>query len=213
MIKDIKLIVFDLDGTLVDAYQAITKSFNYTMRKIGYPKQSALVIRRAVGWGDRNLFKPFIEAGDIDKATIIYRQHHKTSLIKYARLFPRIEEVLGYLKSKGYKLAVASNRPTRFSLILVRYLKLNRYFDYILCADKLKHIKPHPEILHKIAKKFSLKPRELIYVGDMTIDAQAGRRAKVKTIIVTGGSSSFAQIKAEKPFLVINRITKLLKIF
>ena len=57
---DIKLIIFDLDGTLLDAYRAIVRSFNYTMGRLGYPAQDALVIRRAVGWGDARLLKPFI---------------------------------------------------------------------------------------------------------------------------------------------------------
>lgn len=210
--KDIKLIIFDLDGTLVDAYPAIIKSFNYTMRMLKFPRQSALIIRQAVGWGDENLLKPFIKRQDLKKALLIYRRHHKSALLKGARLFPRADKILTYLKNKGYKLAVASNRPMHFSWILIRQLGLEKYFDFVLCADKLRHIKPHPEILNRIMQRFSRERKDTIYIGDMTIDAQAGRRAGIKTIIVTTGSSTKAEIKKENPYRIIPKISDLLKI-
>lgn len=207
-----KLIIFDLDGTLLDAYPAIIRSFNYTMRKFNYPQQYALTIRRVVGWGDENLLKPFINLKDLKKALIAYRRHHKTALLRGSRLFPNVKMILSYLKDKGYKLAVASNRPTRFSLILIRHLKLTKYFDYVLCADRLKQGKPHPEIINRIMQKLSVQPEETVYIGDMAIDAQAGRRAKVKTIIVTTGSSTKGEIIKEKPYRIIRKIKELLRI-
>jgi len=210
--KDTLLIIFDLDGTLVDAYPAIIKSFNYAMRKMGYPKQDALTIRRAVGWGDANLLRPFIESKDSKRAVSLYRNHHRAALVKYSRLFPGVNMLFSRLKKKGYKIAVASNRPTRFSWILIRHLKIKKYFNYVLCADKLKHIKPHPQILSRIMDKFSMKPGETLFVGDMVIDAQAGRRAGVRTVIVTTGSSSRAEIKKEKPYRIIKEIRELPKL-
>jgi len=210
--KNAKLIIFDLDGTLVDAYPAIMRSFNYTMRRLGYPLQSALVIRQAVGWGDENLLKSFIKIKDLKRALSVYRNHHKTALLKGARLFPGVVKLLVGLKNKGYYLAIASNRPSRFSGILIRHLGLTGYFDYVLCADKLRHIKPHPEILEKIMQRFKAKPTETLYIGDMTIDAQAGRCARVKTIIVTTGSSTKLQIRKEKPYRILKRIGELVKI-
>lgn len=209
---NIKLIIFDLDGTLVNAYPAIIKSFNYTMQKLGYPKQNNLTIRRAVGWGDDNLLKPFLNPKDFKKALLLYRRHHKNTLVKDSRLLPKVESVLSYLKDKGYKLAVASNRPTKFSWILIRHLKIEKYFDYVLCADRLRHIKPHPEILNRIRQRFSLRPGQTLYVGDMTIDVQAGRRAKIKTIAIGTGSNTIQELKKQRPYRIINKIKDLLKI-
>jgi len=208
----IKLVIFDLDGTLVDAYPAIISSFNYTMQRLNYSAQDSSIIRRTVGWGDENLLRPFIKKKEVSYALSIYRRHHKLALLRESRLFPKVDRVLAYLKKKGYILAVASNRPSRFSWILIRHLKLKKYFNYVLCADKLKHIKPHPEIINKIMQRFTLKPEETIYVGDMAIDAQAGRGAKVKTIIVTTGSSEKSEIKREQPYRIIGRVAQLLKI-
>ncbi|MCX5708336.1 MAG: HAD family hydrolase [Candidatus Omnitrophica bacterium] len=210
--KRFKLIIFDLDGTLIDAYAAITKSFNFAMKRFGYPQQSRLVIRRAVGWGDTHLLRFFVKAQDVAGVLETYRRDHKTSLVKYSKVFPGVIRLLAGLKAQGYKLAVASNRPTRFSLILIRHLRLSSYFDYVLCADKLKAGKPHPEILRQIIAKFSLRPSDTLYVGDMVIDAQAGRRARVKTVIVTTGSSSIREIKAEKPWKIIKKIKTLSKL-
>jgi phosphoglycolate phosphatase len=210
--KKIKLVVFDLDGTLIDAYQAIAASFNHTMRRLKYSCQADKVVRRAVGFGDENLLRPFVKKSDLKKALKIYRQHHKISLVQYSRLFPKVKELLRYLRMKGYKLAVASNRPTLFSRILLRHLKLTGYFDYVLCADKLKNRKPHPEILNRIMRKLSVKPKEAVYVGDMTVDAEAGRRAKVITVMVTTGSSTKKELKNEKPSYIIPKVWDLIGI-
>lgn len=210
--QGIKLIIFDLDGTLVDAYPAIVNSFNYTMKRLSYPPQNNLVIRRAVGWGDANLLKPFIKREDLKRALFIYRNHHKRALLKGARLFSRTEQLLAYLRNQGYHLGIASNRPSRFSWIIIRHLRLGKYFEYVLCADRIKHGKPHPEILQRIMRRFKARPQETLYIGDMNIDAQAGRRAGIKTIIVTTGSSSKTQIKKEKPYQILKRIGELEKL-
>ncbi|MDD2752537.1 MAG: HAD hydrolase-like protein, partial [Candidatus Omnitrophica bacterium] len=104
--KNIKLVIFDLDGTLINAFTAINRSFNYTMRNLGYPRQNSLTIRRAVGWGDKNLLKPFLLAKDLPQATLIYRRHHKKALISGSRLYPGARKLLNFLRLKGYKLAV-----------------------------------------------------------------------------------------------------------
>ncbi|MFH0854976.1 MAG: HAD-IA family hydrolase [Candidatus Omnitrophota bacterium] len=208
---NVKLIIFDLDGTLVNAYRAITKSVNYAMKELGYPLRGDLAIRRAVGWGDRRLLEKFVNREDLDKAVLFYRRHQKIALLKYSSLMPEARLTLESLKAKGCKLAVASNRPTQFSEILIRHLKLARYFDYCLCADKLKLGKPHPEILRKIMRRLQIKRSQSVYVGDMLIDAQAGRRAGIKTIIVTTGSSKASEIKAANPQSIIRSLSFLKK--
>jgi len=211
-LDNIKLVIFDLDGTLLDAYPAIIASFNYSMHALGYPRQSPLTIRRAVGWGDENLLKPFIKPADLPRMIRIYRKHHRRALLKGARLFPRVFALLRYLKDKGYYLAVASNRPTAFSLLLMRFLKIYPYFDFVLCADKLKTGKPNPEIINKIRQRFGCKAKETLFVGDMAIDAQAGKRAGVDTIMVTTGSCAKKELASEKPKLILANVAGLFKI-
>lgn len=207
-----KLVIFDLDGTLVDAYKAIEVSFNYAMRRLGYPKENSLSIKRAVGWGDENLLKPFIKKSDLKKMVEIYREHHKKALLEFSHLYPDSRQILKYLKSKGLKLAIASNRPTVFTEILLKKFKIDRYFDFVLCADKLKSIKPNPEILEKIMERLKVAPQETIFIGDMAIDILAGKDAKIKTIAILGGSTKEGELRKLKPYRIISKIGEILKI-
>ena len=209
---NIKLVIFDLDGTLVDAYSAIEKSVNYVMKSTGYPLRGYLVIRRAVGGGDENLLKQFVNIKDLKKALFLYRRDQKIALLKYSTLMPNARSVLRYLKDKNYKLAIASNRPTRFAKILIQHLNIAQYFDYTLCADKLRFGKPHAEILLKIIQRLRVKITQSLYVGDMSIDAQAGKRAGVKTIIVATGSSTISEIKKANPQRVIRNLSSLISL-
>ncbi len=211
MNPEIKLIIFDLDGTLIDAYKAIEASFNFVMQKLNLPKQSFLTIKKAVGFGDEALLRPFVAEENLKRALFIYRLHHKASLRRKSSLLPGAKKVLNYLRKKKLILSVASNRPREFSNIVLRQLKIYKYFDYILCADQIKRPKPYPDIINKILKKFSLTKEETIYVGDMAVDVQAGRRAGVKTAAVLTGSSSKKEILKAKPNIILKDIYGLIK--
>lgn len=207
----LKLIAFDLDGTLVDAYPAIIKSLETTLKELQYPIPSVKKIKRAVGWGDVSFIETFVQPKDVKKALSIYRSEHKKDLVSHSSLLAGSLNILERLKKSGYKLAVASNRPTKFSRILIRALKIDKLFDYVLCGDKLENAKPYPEILNTIRKRLKLKKDEMIFVGDMTVDAQAGRRAGIKTVIVQGPSNTRTEISKEAPYRIIKDMHCLLK--
>jgi len=145
-----KLFIFDLDGTLVDAYAAIISSLNFTMRALGAATQDEKTIKKAVGRGDQKLLESFVRPADIKKALAIYRRHHLYSLKTQIRWLPAAKELLRCLKKKGKRLAIASNRPVRFTKIILKSLGASKFFDKVLCADQLKFGKPHPLILHKL---------------------------------------------------------------
>ncbi|MCM8770607.1 MAG: HAD family hydrolase [Candidatus Omnitrophica bacterium] len=207
----IKLIIFDLDGTLVDAYRAIYKSLNFTLRKLGYRQASFAASRRAVGWGDKALVAKFVKDKDVDKARSSYRAHHKKALLRYARVLPGAKKVLNILKERKIKLAIASNRPQKFTNILVKHLKLKKYFDIIACAKDKHEFKPNPYLLLKIIKKMKVKKTEAIYVGDMAVDVYAGKNAGIKMVAVLGGSSPIKEIKMAGPHKHIAKISDLLE--
>ena len=207
----IKLVIFDLDGTLADAYEAISKSVNFILQKLGRPKASYLKIRKAVGLGDRRLLAAFVPEKDLDSALSIYRRHHRISLKKYSRLLPYSKGVLEYLRGNKIKAAIASNRPTEFTNILLNSLGIKGCFDYVLCADKLTEGKPNPEIILKILRELKINPREALYVGDMVVDIETGHNAGVKAIAVLGGSSTLAEIKKARPFKIIKSLASLRK--
>lgn len=206
-----KIVIFDLDGTLMNAYPAVYRSVNATVARFGYPKVSHLTIKRTVGWGDRHPLGTFVEEEDLDAALKFYRKHHAEALRKDTKLLPGALKILQYLEKYGYKIAIASNRPTKFSLIAIRFLGIRKYFDMILCGDKVPRGKPAPDILKAILKRFSLRTKEALYVGDMGIDIETGRRAKVKTVAVATGSNTAAELKALKPFAVIKNVSQVKK--
>ena len=208
----IKLVIFDLDGTLIDAYKAIAESFNYTMRELSLPQQSFLAIKKAVGWGDEALLKPYVPPKIMFLALKIYRGHHKLSLLRVARLIPYTRKILLKLRKRKIMLAVASNRPTQFSLLILKKLEIRKYFDYILCADKLRFRKPHPQILNSIVRKLKVGKSQTLYVGDMAIDAETGRRAGIKAFIVLGGSSSRREIEIARPYKIIVNLCGFFKV-
>jgi len=208
----LKLIIFDIDGTIVDAYTAIEKSLNYTLGKLGYPKAKTHVVRRAVGHGDKNFVEYFVEKKDVKEGVELYRAHHKKALLKYSKVIPGARQLLRGLKEKGYKLAIASNRPPKFSMILLEHLDLVKYFDVIACAKDKTEIKPKPFLIPRILKKLDVKKEEALYVGDMTVDVHAGHNAGVRVVAVLGGSSSHSELKASRPCGITRKLSNLLQV-
>ena len=125
---------------------------------------------------------------------------------------PYAKRLLSYLKKKGYKLAVASNRPAKFSNILIRHLNIKKFFDYVLCKDQIKFGKPHPNILNRVIHRLKASNKDTLYVGDMAIDVRTGRRAKVKTFAVATGSSSLSELKRERPDFLHRNLSRLFQI-
>jgi phosphoglycolate phosphatase len=209
MTRKLKAVIFDLDGTLVDAYKAVEQSMNYALKQGGFPTVPALTIKRSVGWGDKHLIEQFVGLEHAPRVLNVYRKHHKTSLATGVKFLPGAKKLLDELKEQGYILAIASNRPTRFSRIILRVLNIQEHFDYVLCADKIKRPKPYPDILKQILSKYKLKNHEALFVGDMTIDVQTGNSAMVRTAAVLTGSSTRQDIEALKPFAIIPRLSGL----
>jgi len=209
----LKLVIFDLDGTLMDAYRAVWLSVNYTLKKSGFSPKSHQTIKRSVGWGDTHLLRQFVGEKRLLQTLKIYRLHHAKALRKGTKLLPGAKRVLHFLKEKGLRLAVASNRPQKFSLIALRALKIREYFDVVVCADQVKRGKPYPHIFREILRRLHVKAKETLYVGDMTIDVEAGRKAGIKTIIVLTGSCSKREIMPLRPFWIIRSLAQLPEIF
>ena len=207
----IRAIIFDLDGTLVNAYPAVSQSVNYTLKTMGFKPHTHAQIKRAVGWGDRQLMAQFEGEALSDIAITVYRPHHAKAILKPGgvRFLSGAQALLKALHGEGYKLAVASNRPTRFTLLVLHQLNIRRLFDVVLCADRAPRPKPYPEILRVILKRLRLSRAEALYVGDMTIDVNTGQRAGVRTIVVTTGSSTRPELKALKPHAIVPRINQL----
>ena len=201
-----KLFIFDLDGTLINAYPAIAESLNYTLRQLNYPEMDPETIIRFVGTGDDGLIKTFFPDEEVSQARQIYHEHHKKNLIGKVSLLPGARALLQSLKTKGKILAVASNRDKETAILLVKILGLKDYFDRVLTREEVIEPKPAPDILMTLLDHFRVSREEAVYIGDMDIDAKAGAAAGVTTVIVTTGSSTRKEIEAVKPDIILSSL-------
>jgi len=206
-----KFFIFDLDGTLVDAYKAIQKSLNYTLKKLGYSSVPYQEVKRKVGKGDEIFIKTFFPLKDFKKALKIYQTHHKKSVLRYVKLLPYTKRLLYLLKRKKKIVAIASNRPKSFTNLILKKLDIKKYIDLLVCADEINSLKPNPKILKIILKKFKAKNKETIYIGDMDIDLEAAKRANLEAIYVKGGSTSQDRVKRYKNKKIASSLKEIIK--
>lgn len=209
----IRLAVFDLDGTLVDAYPAIRDSLNYMLEHFGLPPRSLTVVKRSVGWGVDTLVGTFVGPEHKEEALRIFREHHDLRLRRDIRLLPGAGDLLSYLDRQGCRLAIASNRPTEFCLIILESLGIRHYFSQVRGGDSVPVPKPDPEILRCLLNEAGISANEAIYVGDMTVDILCGRRAGIVTVAVPTGSCTLAQIRSEKPDILVRSLDELRTLF
>lgn len=208
-----KLFIFDLDGTLADAYMAIEKSLNFTLQNLGLKKVSFDEAKRKVGKGDKAFMETFFPESVIKKALLIYRAHHKKALKFHSKLRPYAKELLRNLKSKHKITAIASNRPSVYTNLMLKSLGIKRYFDIVLCADEIKSNKPDPKILNVILKKFKVEKSEAVFVGDMDIDLETAKRADIDVVFIKGGSSHLRAVRKYKNKKVINSLKEILRLY
>jgi HAD superfamily hydrolase (TIGR01662 family) len=149
-----------------------------------------------------------------DQAIAIYRPHHTKALKTKGKvkLLPGALGILKFLKGRGYKLAIASNRPDKFTRIILKVLGVSKLFNVVLCADRADRPKPYPDMLWAIARSLKVDRQEVLYVGDMTIDVDCGRRAGVRMVAVATGSSSKKELKYLNPWRIISKINQLKEI-
>jgi phosphoglycolate phosphatase len=204
-----KLFIFDLDGTLIDAYKAISVSLNFCREEFGYAHIDFETIKNNIGHGDKNFVAEFFPKKQVAAALAMYRAHHKHALKKYAWLKPRARMTLYNLKRRKKLLAIASNRPAAYTDIVVKALDIKKYFDFIICADEINSLKPLPKILFKVLKKLDTKVADAVYAGDMNVDMETARRAKMDAVFVVGGSSTIQEVKQYKNKIIIHCLTEI----
>ena len=209
-----KLYIFDVDGTLADAYRAIEKSLNFTLRKLGYTLVASLeVAKRSVGRGDKNFMGAFFREKDIEKALDVYRDHHKKALLTGVCARPYARWLLYALKRRKRITAIASNRPHYYTELILNKLKMKQHLDYILCADDINSPKPDPKILHSVLERFNLRAEEAVFVGDMDVDLETAQRAGIDAVFIKGGSSRMSETKKYKNKKIISCLKEIFTLF
>ena len=208
-----KLFIFDLDGTLADAYKAIEKSLNFTLQRLGLKKVSYGEAKRKVGRGDKAFMEMFFPENTIKRALQIYRDHHKKALKIHSKARPYAKELLKGLKRRHKLTAIASNRPSVYTNLILKSLGIKKYFNVVLCADEVKSNKPDPKILNVIVKKLKINKSDTVFVGDMDIDLETAKRAGIDMVFIKGGSSRLRAVKKYKNKKVIASLREILYLY
>ncbi|HOJ30904.1 MAG TPA: HAD family hydrolase [bacterium] len=204
------LFIFDLDGTLMDAYQAIWETLLYTLSSLGYPPVDFETAKRAVGHGDKHYIPVFFKPEDVEKARKIYREYHLKSLNGKVRLMPGAKQLLEKLKNSNRFIAVASNRPSESGMLIIKNLGIESFFNYTVFGDQVANQKPDPEMLIKVLEFFGLEKEKAVFIGDMDIDAVTGKKAGIDTLIVSTGSSTIDQIMVSNPSKICNNLFEII---
>ncbi|MGV9172202.1 MAG: HAD family hydrolase [Promethearchaeia archaeon] len=130
-----------------------------------------------------------------------------------ARIYPEIDSIISSLSEQGKKLAVlTNNKNTHAEEVLEKY-GLNKYFDLIIGFNEVNEVKPSPEGIQLILKKWGIEPSKAIFIGDMVTDIQAGKSAEVKMLCMTSGLASEEKIKEYNPDMVIKDTAHLKQVF
>jgi len=180
-----KLIIFDMDGTLVNSSITIANAINYVRKNLGFEPMDEERILRLVNDHTINPAQTFYHAKAFDADherwfSEYYTKNHESELV----LYKGIKEMLIALKEKGKKLAVATNAYRGSTIESLTHLEVLDLFDGIACYDDVAQGKPHPDMLYKLLDELDVTENETIFIGDGPRDEMAAKEAKMDYIMV-----------------------------
>jgi HAD superfamily hydrolase (TIGR01549 family) len=211
ILKDIKHICFDLDGTLVDSYTNIFKATVRTLEVLGIQsKFSEEEFYKRIGHHFADIFYDLkIPVPDIEHFISIYKAYY-FEFIDESKLYPGVTEVLEYLESNNIKVSLLTTKGQDQADRIINYFNLREYFSRVMGRQAGTPVKPSPEPLLIICKELEILPVESIITGDTELDIRCGKSANVQTCSVTYGYRTRKVLEPENPDYIIDKITDLI---
>lgn len=211
VLRDIKVIIWDLDGVVVDTMPDIVGALRASARAVGYGELTAEQTSNKVGGGAvrafTKLFGPENErfvAPAVEYFGTYYPEHCADTSTLYDGILDALARFDGHV---GVGMATAKIRSA--TLRLLESLGVSRYFDYVVAADDMQRMKPDPQSVEMILDHFAAEPEAAVIIGDMATDIQAGKAAGIRTIGVTYGYGLVGDLIAAAPDLVVEKPTDL----
>lgn len=218
MICMIKAALFDLDGTLVDTAEDLGRATAFVLETYGVePKWTMDDYRAFVGNGAKKLldraFEHSLSDNELDKALEIFQEKYGEILLDNAYVYDGIRQALDWLKEKGIKLAVVTNKPHICAVKMVEALFGKDYFDVIIGAKEDVAKKPDPYTANLALKKLDCKPSEAIFFGDSDVDIYTAKNAGIEGIGCSWGFRSFECLFSASPSVIIDAADYIPKLF
>lgn len=204
-----ELVVFDLDGTLVDSREDIAASLNAALEAVGAPLRSDVDLYPHIGRPLDVIFRELLHPGlraHVEGACQVYRDHYFDNCSQNSTVYPGVTECLDGLA--GLVLAIATTKRTLQARRVAQVMGLEPHFDLIHGTDGIPY-KPDPAVLHQVLEILDKPAAGSWMVGDTVHDMRAGRAAGMRTAAVTYGIGERADLLAERPDLLLDTLADL----
>lgn len=217
LLTDIRVVTFDLDGTLIDSVPDLAVAVDTALDDLGLPAAGEAKVRDWVGNGSLTLMeRALTDARGEAPLPPQLRQAHEAFLHHYSRdpgsrtrLYPGVREALDGLRGAGYPLALVTNKPEAFIAPILTGFGLAEHFALCLGGDSLPQKKPDPAPLRYVAAHFGVPPAACLMVGDSRHDIAAGRAAGFRTLAVPYGYNHGEPVRDSGPDGVVESLAEL----
>lgn len=208
-----RAVIFDLDGTLVDSYAALTEAVNHSRRTHGFEELTGAQINSFVGEGVERLLQKAFDRSELSPSMIeAFESRYDEICCSESRILQDVEMTLETLARRGVAMAVCTNKPTGFSQKILDALDLSRYFRAIVGPDLAGARKPDARHVRAALRSAGSAENETLFVGDMPIDVAAARNSGLDVAVVTSGSSSREVLVAASPDHFLERFSDLIEL-
>ena len=213
-LQNVKAVLFDLDGTLVDSSKAIIRAVEKVLELKGLTCDRAKVARM-IGLPLENIFEvlaPNLSEQEIWQLAHEYRRHYVAHHLENTTIRPSVQMVLRTLKARGFKLGIITTKHRKPVIDVLSHFGIAELFDVVVTGYEVIRHKPAPDIVLEAAKRLTVAPEQCVVVGDSSLDVQAGKQAGAFTIAVLSTTYTRKQLENTKPSVIIGELEEILNI-
>jgi phosphoglycolate phosphatase len=204
-----KLIIFDMDGTLINSGNAISNTINFVRSNIGLKPIKKTILLKNINNPDINSAEFFYGTKEFtQRQTELFAQYYDKHCVDDIQIYPGIKELIINL-SKNYTLCVATNASKEFAVKMLDAVNILKYFDTVVGYNSVDKPKPDPQMLKLICSKLNISPRDAVLIGDSLKDKKAADAYGMESILVDWGFSDFNS----KTYDVVKTTKELEKLF